>query len=302
MGRTTRGKRRSSKTVTAEDALRAEIEALEAELSGMVTSQDDELDMDENEDLMDEADVLEEDFEEEDFDDEDLEDGDMVEDDLADIEEELRAMEQEIRRSDDDEDEEEDEDEDDDEEVEVEEEVSARKSEDDEVDIPDYEEEIDDYDDELAEEEEVDEYEEELTEEEIDPSQNARKSLEEEIRLLEAAIDNPEDERGLWQDHSGVEDLMGVKDLAESGKDGDMLPTVDEQTEVDEGDMIYASRLKEASSRLDRVASALEKRGGKWVKFAYRVDQMADAVDTKRKGIMTKLASARIASRKNKRS
>lgn len=195
------------------------------------------------------------------------------------IEQELRAMEDELLRyaeEDIDEEEEEDIDEDGGESVEEVEEF-ARYSED-EIDIENYEDEIDDE-------------EEDITGETMSDQNFARKALEQEIKKLEAAIDNPEDDRGIWQDFSEVEELMGVDDLTDSGEDGDMLDIVDDATDVDESDMIYASRLQEASVRLDNVADELEKRGGNWKKFAFRIDQIADAVDSKRKILAKKIAS-----------
>ena len=104
-----------------------------------------------------------------------------------------------------------------------------------------------------------------------------------------AQVNNPEEPHGkggLWQDQDVVEELMGVGDKAE-----DILDVAKESSKFNDSEFIYASRLKEASQRLDNVAAELEKRGGAWKKFAFRVDRIADAVDTERLGTLKKIAS-----------
>jgi hypothetical protein len=113
-------------------------------------------------------------------------------------------------------------------------------------------------------------------------------------------IDNSEEPHGrggLWQDKDVVEMELGVDDLA----DGDPIEVVEDSTEFTDGEFIYAKRLHEASQRLDRVASAIESRGGNWKKLAYRLDRIADQVDAEKASTMKKLAAARVAARKSKK-
>ena len=73
-----------------------------------------------------------------------------------------------------------------------------------------------------------------------------------------------------------VEDLRGAQGLAteDSMEDAARVGA--------DSDSEYIARLTRASKRLGRVAAYLEKHGR--IKFAYRIDQMADAVDEKIKG------------------
>jgi len=111
-------------------------------------------------------------------------------------------------------------------------------------------------------------------------------SIAKSLMQLAQALSNPvEDDGILQQDHDEVQKVMDMEpdDGTDDGDDGDVLPVVQETTDFTESDYIPASRLQEASARLDRVASALEKRGGKWVRYAFRVDKLADAIDGERK-------------------
>jgi len=128
------------------------------------------------------------------------------------------------------------------------------------------------------------------------------------IRLAEMLESQTEEEEAeIAQDEEPVGELMH-QDLdvvekivdspsTDSGEGGDVLPVVKEETEVSEKDVTasdeikYASRLKEASHRLDRVSSYLEKKGGKWVKIAYRLDKLADAIDGERRVVAKRVAS-----------
>jgi len=109
-------------------------------------------------------------------------------------------------------------------------------------------------------------------------------------------IDNPEEDQGrggLWQDFDAVADLMGVGDKGEDG-----LDAVSEATDFSDSEFIYAKKLKEASSRLDRVATAVESRGGSWKRFAFHVDKISDAIDKELHGTLKRVAAARQAARK----
>jgi hypothetical protein len=102
-----------------------------------------------------------------------------------------------------------------------------------------------------------------------------------------AAVKNPFEDRGLiWQDNAAVEELL-KKDLTDD--DGEPITLLN--TGVKKSDFIYASNLKEASMRLDNVASALQERGGNWVKIAARLDMIANSIDSKRKIVASKIAS-----------
>ncbi len=136
----------------------------------------------------------------------------------------------------------------------------------------------------------------------VDPSVHAGFNVEEDqnTKISKALIHlagelvNPTEDKGkgiLWQDKDVVEKLMGVKDKTDSGPGGDMLPVVQDNTTFTEGDYIYATRLKEASQRLDRVASFLEGKGGRWSKVAYRIDKISDAIDGQRKVLAKRIAS-----------
>ena len=108
-------------------------------------------------------------------------------------------------------------------------------------------------------------------------------------------INNPEEPHGkggLWQDKDVVEMEMGVDDLGE-----DTLDAVKDSTEFTDGEFIYAKRLHEASARLDRVAASIEARGGNWKKLAYRLDKIADAIDSEKHVTLKKVAAARKAAR-----
>jgi len=79
-----------------------------------------------------------------------------------------------------------------------------------------------------------------------------------------------DEELGLYAD-TGVENEITQDSLTEVEEEADSsVPTVEPKS-------AYTARLKEASLRLDRVASYLEKHGK--IKMAYRIDKLADAVD-----------------------
>jgi len=65
-----------------------------------------------------------------------------------------------------------------------------------------------------------------------------------------------------------VEEELGADDIATEDTTKDVVASE------------YVGRLSEASSRLDRVASYLEKNGQ--VKLAFRIDRLADALDAER--------------------
>lgn len=105
----------------------------------------------------------------------------------------------------------------------------------------------------------------------------------EEDALLESLEDVSKQTEEELFDYSGksddqVQELLDVQDKAQ-----DIENVVDQPASQQEGlDDIQKpvlARYMEASRRLDRVAEALEAKGGKFVKFAYRIDKIADAVD-----------------------
>jgi hypothetical protein len=113
---------------------------------------------------------------------------------------------------------------------------------------------------------------------------------------LAAKINNPEEPHGrggLWQDKDVVEMEMGVEDKGE-----DALDAVADSTEFKDSEFVYAKNLKEASARLDRVAGAIEKRGGNWKRLALRIDKIADAIDGERKQVVKRIAARKVAQRK----
>lgn len=86
-----------------------------------------------------------------------------------------------------------------------------------------------------------------------------------------------------------VEELLGVESDAQEG-----LDVVKEDTELNDTDINYASSLKEASIRLDRVAEALERKANgnvnsKWIKLAHRIDFIADRIDNERKAVAVRV-------------
>jgi len=107
-------------------------------------------------------------------------------------------------------------------------------------------------------------------------------SMEEELgmdyRRSQDEVENPveESDKGLiWDDFDEVEKEIGGPEE----KPEKPLDVVKDSTKFNESEYVTASRLKEASRRLDRVAAALESKGGKWVKYAYRIDKLADMLD-----------------------
>jgi len=108
---------------------------------------------------------------------------------------------------------------------------------------------------------------------------------------LAAAITNPVEDGFIDQDFDEVEKLFNVQDETDSGPDGDVLPVVDKNTDVDESDVGYTARLKEASYRLDRVCNYLEKKGGKWIKVAFRLDKLNNVIDGERERVAKRIAS-----------
>lgn len=78
---------------------------------------------------------------------------------------------------------------------------------------------------------------------------------------------------------SGIEDEISQDSLSEvqSEVGADNIPTNESTKDV----VAYDARLAEASARLDRVASYVEKQGDK--RLAFRLDRMADMIDQERK-------------------
>jgi len=102
-------------------------------------------------------------------------------------------------------------------------------------------------------------------------------------------------EEDMTQDLDEVEKVTGEEPAegTDSGENGDVLPVA---KKADDADYIQASQLQEASRRLDRVANALQSRGGKWVKIARQVDVLANTIDERRKVLASRVAQ-RLAAR-----
>jgi hypothetical protein len=79
----------------------------------------------------------------------------------------------------------------------------------------------------------------------------------------------------------GIEDEITQDRLSEVEDEvgAENIPTEDSTKDV-VASQAYAARLAEASARLDRVASFVEKQGNK--RLAYRLDRLADIVDSER--------------------
>ena len=109
-------------------------------------------------------------------------------------------------------------------------------------------------------------------------------------RQLEAADEGVEDT--ISQPFAEVENLEDVEDETESSKEGDVLPVAEKKKRKASEDRAYFSRLREASWRLDRVSNVLEKKGGNWKRLAFRLDQLADTIDSERRVVAKRIASA----------
>jgi hypothetical protein len=78
----------------------------------------------------------------------------------------------------------------------------------------------------------------------------------------------------------GIEDEITQDSLDEVAEEVGADDIATEDATIDVVSSSYVGRLTEASRRLDRVASYLEKTGQ--VKLAFRVDRLADALDSER--------------------
>ena len=108
---------------------------------------------------------------------------------------------------------------------------------------------------------------------EVVEDKKASEELADEAQKTASLVDKSGVEEKITQDKfHAVEDLEHGKELAtQNGKyDGTVL---------DAAPTKYVANLKQASERLDKVASYLEKHGR--TKEAFRIDQIADAIDSR---------------------
>lgn len=144
----------------------------------------------------------------------------------------------------------------------------------------------------LAEDDDEKELEAMYSEDENDEMKETKKSeeeeIQEEIQAIEEQLESEDEtieEMHETEMEEELEDALKTDDTAELfdyPKDNveELLDVEDKAQPVDTVvNKPTLAKLKEASMRLDRVAEALEAKGGKWVKYAYRIDKLADMID-----------------------